>query len=52
MKTNLMLVALALAGQAVVAEPNVVRRAAAREAARQDGTWTSENIRANPYLFL
>ena len=33
-------------------EPSVVAVAAAREAARQDTTWTSENIRANPYLFV
>jgi len=32
--------------------PSVVRRAEIREAIRQDSTWTSENIRANPYLFL
>ena len=52
MKWNLMLAAVALVGQAAVAEPYVVRRAAAREAVRQNSTWTSENIRANPYLFL
>lgn len=33
-------------------EPDVVARAAAREAARQDTTWTSENIQAHPYLFI
>lgn len=32
--------------------PTVVRKAEIREAVRQDGTWTSENIRKNPYLFL
>ena len=33
-------------------EPSVVANAAAREVARQDSTWTSENIQRNPYLFL
>lgn len=33
-------------------EPTVVANAAAREAIRQDTTWTSENIQRNPYLFL
>ena len=33
-------------------EPTVVANAAAREAMRQDTTWTSENIQRNPYLFL
>ena len=33
-------------------DPAVVRNAAIREAIRQDSTWTSENIRKNPYLFL
>ncbi len=33
-------------------EPTVVRNAAAREAVRQDSTWTSENIQRNPYLFI
>ena len=33
-------------------ESSVVARAAAREAARQDTTWTSENIQAHPYLFI
>lgn len=33
-------------------DPSVVRRAAIREAIRQDSTWTSENIAKNPYLFL
>ncbi len=32
--------------------PTVVAQAAAREAARQDSTWTSENIQKNPYLFI
>lgn len=32
--------------------PTVVAQAAAREAAKQDGTWTSENIQKNPYLFI
>lgn len=32
--------------------PTVVAQAAAREAAKQDSTWTSENIQANPYLFI
>ncbi len=32
--------------------PSVVRNAELREAIRQDSTWTSENIQANPYLFL
>ena len=32
--------------------PTVVRNAEMREALRQDSTWTSENILANPYLFL
>lgn len=32
--------------------PTVARNAERREALRQDMTWTSENIRANPYLFL
>lgn len=32
--------------------PTVVANAAIREAIRQDNTWTSENIQANPYLFL
>jgi len=32
--------------------PSVVRNAEIREAIRQDSTWTSENIQANPYLFL
>lgn len=31
---------------------SVVKSAAIREAIRQESTWTSENIRANPYLFL
>ena len=33
-------------------EPSVVRKAALREAIRQDTTWTSENIQRNPSLFL
>ena len=33
-------------------EPSVVAEAAAREAIRQDTTWTSENIQAHPYLFI
>ena len=33
-------------------EHTVVREAAIRESIRQDTTWTSENIQANPYLFL
>ena len=37
---------------AVQATPTVVAEAAAREAAKQDGTWTSENIQQNPYLFI
>ena len=32
--------------------PTVVANAALREAIRQDSTWTSENIQANPYLFI
>lgn len=32
--------------------PRVVANAAQREAVRQDRTWTSENIRDNPYLFV
>lgn len=32
--------------------PDVVRDAEIRETLRQNGTWTSENIQANPYLFL
>lgn len=32
--------------------PRVVRKAAAREAAKQNDTWTSENIQKNPYLFI
>ena len=32
--------------------PSVVANAAAREAIRQDTTWTSENIQAHPYLFI
>lgn len=32
--------------------PSIVRHAEIREAIRQNSTWTSENIRANPYLFL
>lgn len=32
--------------------PTVVANAAMREAIRQDSTWTSENIRDNPYLFV
>lgn len=32
--------------------PKVVRKAEAREAARQNNTWTSENIQKNPYLFI
>ena len=32
--------------------PKVVRQAAAREEARQNNTWTSENIQKNPYLFI
>lgn len=32
--------------------PTVVAKAAAREAARQDSTWTSENIQKDPYLFI
>ncbi|MBQ9430100.1 MAG: hypothetical protein IJU44_00965 [Kiritimatiellae bacterium] len=32
--------------------PAVVRNAEIREALRQDTTWTSENIQANPYLFI
>lgn len=32
--------------------PRVVRKAAAREAAKQNNTWTSENIQKNPYLFV
>ena len=32
--------------------PRVVAKAAQREAIRQDRTWTSENIRDNPYLFV
>lgn len=32
--------------------PTVVRNAEIREALRQDGEWTDENIQANPYLFI
>ena len=32
--------------------PDVVRDAEIREALRQNGTWTSENIQKNPYLFI
>lgn len=32
--------------------PSVVKNAEAREAKRQDSTWTAENIQKNPYLFL
>ena len=32
--------------------PRVVAKAARREAARQNNTWTSENIQKNPYLFI
>ena len=32
--------------------PRVIRKAEAREAARQNNTWTSENIQKNPYLFI
>ena len=32
--------------------PRVVAKAARREAARQNNTWTSENIQKNPYLFV
>jgi hypothetical protein len=32
--------------------PDVVRDAEIREALRQNGTWTAENIQANPYLFI
>lgn len=32
--------------------PQVVAKAARREAARQNNTWTSENIQKNPYLFI
>lgn len=32
--------------------PTVVANVALREAIRQDSTWTSENIQANPYLFI
>jgi len=49
----------AMAGPAAAGErggergtPRVVAKAAKREAVRQDGTWTSENIRDNPYLFV
>jgi len=46
-------VSLALADTVVVSDdPSVVRKAALREAIRQDSTWTSENIQRNPYLFL
>ena len=36
----------------VSGSPTVVKNAEIREAIRQDSTWTSENIQANPYLFL
>jgi hypothetical protein len=36
----------------VTGTPTVVANAAMREAIRQDSTWTSENIQANPYLFI
>jgi len=53
MKTILMVgCGLLMAGVALASEPAVVRRAAVREAQRQDSTWTSENIQRNPYLFL
>lgn len=52
-------VAIGLCGRAALSatvvvsdEPSVVANAAAREAIRQDTTWTSENIQRNPYLFL
>ncbi len=32
--------------------PDIVRDAEIREALRQNGTWTPENIQAHPYLFL
>lgn len=53
MKQYLMMAGVLLAGVAMGQNmPRVVRQAATREALRQDTTWTSENIRANPYLFL
>lgn len=59
MKKVILFGMLALAGQFVLADTvivsdsaSVVKEAAIREAIRQDSTWTSENILANPYLFL
>lgn len=49
----LILVIHAFADTLVISDsPSVVRNAEIREAIRQDSTWTSENIRNNPYLFL
>ena len=48
-------VGLAMADTVVLSvsdEPSVVRKAALREAIRQDTTWTSENIQRNLLLFL
>ena len=48
-------VGLAMADTVVLSvsdEPSVVRKAALREATRQDTTWTSENIQRNLLLFL
>jgi len=43
----------AIADTLVISDsPTVVRNAEIREAIRQDTTWTAENIRDNPYLFL
>lgn len=48
-----LVVPMALADVVVVGDsPSVVRCAEVREAIRQDTTWTAENIRKNPYLFL
>lgn len=58
MKSSLVVVAFVLpiacvADTLVLSDqPSVVRNAEIREAIRQDSTWTSENIRNNPYLFL
>lgn len=52
--TAILVVANIASGATVVVseEASVVARAAAHEAARQDATWTSENIQAHPYLFI
>lgn len=49
-----MALAAVASGETVVVAgtPTVVMNAALREAMLQDSTWTSENIQANPYLFI